>query len=209
MELRTEQVTFERLKRTLLLAGFAGLMEWSSPEVFFGTWLSKVIVVLLAMELTLQVWISRQETSYGAVLQQRTLATRWVNFRMRFPADFRYRMLRLSLILAMLMIYGQLLHLSTDACSGMVSCVLRTPQMAVEMLPFFLYIAFTLIMSMIQIMGMFYLMTKVGFVKIMMPGTITVTFDDIYGQDKPVQRMIERIPRRVIGRSWSPMKYRP
>ncbi len=193
MKLRTEQITFERLKRTLLLAGFAGLMEWSSPEVFFGTWLSKVIVVLIALEVTLQYWLARQESSYGAVLSQRTLAVRWKRFRQRIPADLRYRLRRMSMVLAMLLIYGQLLSLSTDACASAVSCVLRTPQMAIEMLPFFLYIAFTLMMSMIQLVGMFYMMTKVGFVKIMMPGSMDVEFSDIYGQDSAVEKMMEQV----------------
>ena len=193
MKLRTEQITFERLKRTLLLAGFAGLMEWSSPEVFFGTWLSQVIAVLIIVEVVFQVWLSRQETSYDAVLKQRTLGIRWKQFRQRIPSDLRYRLRRMSMILGLLLIYGQLVSLSTSACSGAISCVLRTPQMAVEMLPFFLYIAFTLMMSMIQLVGMFYMMTKVGFVKIMMPGTMNVEFSDFYGQDNAVEKMQEQV----------------
>ncbi len=193
MKLRVPLITFERIKRTVLLAGFAGLMEWSSPEVFFGTWLSKAISVLIVAEVILQVWIARQETSMSAVITQRTMAVRWAQWRQRFPADFRYRIRRLSMILAFLMVYGQLLNLSTDACSNAINCVLRTPILAIEMLPFFLYIAFTLMMSMIQIMGMFYLMTKVGFTKTMMPGTMDVTFDDIYGQDKAVSTMKEQV----------------
>ena len=193
LKLRIPLITFERLKRSLLLAGFAGLMEWSSPEIFFGTFLSQVIAILLVMEIVLQVWISRQESSYDAVLRQRTWGVRWNTWRQRFPADLRYRIRRLSMILVMLIVYGQLVNLSTDACANAIQCVLRTPQMAIDMIPFFLYIAFTLMMSMFQIGGMFYLMTKVGFVKIMMPGTMTVTFDDIYGQDKAVAKMREQV----------------
>jgi ATP-dependent Zn protease len=168
-------------------------MEWSSPESFFGSGLSKLVTVLIILEVLLQVWLARQETSYEAVVRQQTWAQRWRNFRQRFPADLRYRLRRLTMILTLLALYGQGLNLTSDRCDSAVECVMQTPNMLIEQMPLFMYIGFSVLMGMAQLGFMFYSMTKVGFVKIMMPGTMDVEFADIYGQDEAVAKMQEQV----------------
>lgn len=193
MNLRTPLITFERIKFSLVIIIYAVGAERVDPRPFFGTSFSKWLLVLLFLEVTRQAVTWRLEVSHEAVLVHAGLKDRWRLFRSRFTTDARYRMRRAVTILVGLYTLGWIIDLMTTRCNGPLQCAWLFPRLAIENLPFALQMMFVMSMGLLQLGGMFYAMTKVGFIKIVLPGTVDVTFDDIYGQDRAVDKMKEQV----------------
>ena len=193
MKLRTPLITFERAKISLFLVVYAVLAEYVDPRPFFGSTFSKMLWALLAIEVTRQFWTWRLEVSHEAVLVQTTVRQRLKLAVSRIASDTRYRIRRATYVLGGLYMFGWMLNILTDRCDTSLQCALLFPRLAVESIPQALQIAFYMAMGMMQLFAMFYAMTKVGAFKVVMPGTIQIGFDDVYGQDAAKEKVIEQV----------------
>jgi ATP-dependent Zn protease len=81
----------------------------------------------------------------------------------------------------------------TTRCSSAVQCVILAPRLAVENLPMFIQFAVMVALTLFQLGIMFYAMVKVGSYKVVMPGTVNVTFDDVWGQDDAKHKVMEQV----------------
>lgn len=194
LKLRTPIITFERIRISLFLVIYALLAEYVDPRPFMSSTLAKFLYVVLVVEIIRQVIAARMETSWGAAVQVRTWKERWDQLRKRVPSFARYRVRRVLTIIAGLWAIGFMLDALTTRCDGAIQCVLLAPRMAIENLPQALQVAIYIAIGMLQLIIMVWSLTKVGFVKVLMPGSIDVSWDDIYGQDAPrdkVRRQVE------------------
>ena len=193
MKLRTPSLTFERMKISVVIVVYALLAEFVDPQSFMQSSFGRFLWAALLLEFIRQAWVYRLEVSRQHVQRSQDLRTRWDRFRSRFSVNARFRIRRALAILASAYAFGLILSGLTDRCDGAIQCAILAPKIAIENLPMALQVAFYMAIGLVQIGGMFYLMTKVGFVKIIMPGTIDVTFDDIYGQDEGKAKIQEQV----------------
>jgi ATP-dependent Zn protease len=185
--------TFERAKRSLFLLGLAFALEYADPLPFLkspGAWL---IYVALLFEIGKQFIRFRLEHSNEAVAQAEAYKSKWTVRRDRVDANVRYRIRRFLISLAGVWIYGQVISVFTDRCEGGFQCALLSVNLVIEQAPMILQILLGVAFGLFQLAFMFIALTKVGFVKIVPPGTVEVTFDDIYGQDQARDRVREQV----------------
>lgn len=88
---------------------------------------------------------------------------------------------------------GALLNPLTDKCDSALQCTVTAPRMAIENIPTFLQFAVFVSLTLFQLGIMFYAMVKVGSYKVVQPGTIDVTFDDVWGQDDAKDKVREQV----------------
>lgn len=192
-KLRPPLITFERVRLAAFLVGYITLAEYTDPRPFSNTTLARVLYGLLVVEIVRQFVVWRLEVSKQAVVRQAGWRARFDEVRNRFSTNARFRLRRTVTILAGLYTAGLLLDQFTDRCSGAVQCVMLAPRLAVEQIPTMLQVALVVALSMAQMFFMFYAMVKVGFVKFVYPGTITESFDDVWGQDDAKAKMMEQV----------------
>ncbi|KKM07944.1 hypothetical protein LCGC14_1728870, partial [marine sediment metagenome] len=190
MTLRTPALTWERLKLSVVIVLYALLAEYVDPASFFTSTLGQFLFGALALELIRQVWVYRLEVSREHVKRTKDMRTRWERLKARFDVNTRFRIRRMLAIFAGSYVFGLLLNGMTERCDSAISCTLLAPKLAVENLPEFLQIMVYMMIGMSQLLLMMYSMTKVGGTKVIMPGTIQVVFDDVFGQD-PAKHIIE------------------
>ncbi len=89
--------------------------------------------------------------------------------------------------------FGMMLNTMTDRCDTATQCAVLAPRMAVENLPAFVQYMVFVSLTLFQLAIMFYAMVKVGSYKVVMPGTVGVTFDDVWGQDEAKQKVKEQV----------------
>lgn len=193
LKLRTPVITFERARISLFLIIYMLLAEYVDPRPFFNTTLAKVLYGALVVEIIRQFITFSMEVRIGAVVRARTWAERWERARKGVPEFARYRVRRVLTILAGLWAAGFMIDALTTRCEGAMQCVLLAPRMAVENLPQALQIALYIAIGMMQLIIMMWSLTKVGFVKVQMPGTIDVAWDDIYGQDQAKAKVRQQV----------------
>ena len=185
--------SFERMKRVLVLVGYLVVAELADPRPNNRSPITFLVVGFLILEVGRQLLQYRAEVSVGAVIQRRLMRARWMAFRDRMSADARYKVRRFIAILAGLYAFGIVVDVLTDRCTGALQCTVLAPRLAIENLPTFLQIALYIAMALFQLGIMMYAMTKIGFVKIVPPGTTPETFDDVYGQDGPLVKVKEQV----------------
>ena len=191
LKLRVQLPNMERAKRALGIVILGLLIEKSSPLPFFNTPLAWGLYAWLVFEIVKQFWRYRLETSYPAIMRAEQYKQAWEKRRDRLDPMSRYRIRRGIIIIAGALTVGQIINMFTDRCSNALSCILLAPNIAIEAAPFFLQVAFGIAFGMLQFAAMFWYLSGVGFGKIIPPGTIDVTFDDVYGQDKAKERVEE------------------
>lgn len=167
--------------------------ELSSPQHWFKTPEARFWYTMLLMEMVRQYFNWRQETSLSAVASWEARKARWRVRRTRFNANSVYRLRRAALIFVGLYVAGYAIDALSDRCDSAWQCILLFPRLMVENLPQALQIALYIALGLMQLFMMFYAMTKVGSFKFIYPGTITDTFDDVFGQDAARDRLIEQI----------------
>lgn len=185
--------TFERSKRALFLVILAVALEYVDPLPFLkspGAWL---IYAMLFFEITKQFIRFKLENSNEAVAKAEAYKSGWESHRNRLDENARYRVRRFLISVAGIWVYGQVISLFTDRCEGGFQCALLSINLLIENMPMILQIMLGVAFGLMQMAFMFIALTKVGFVKIVPPGTINVTFDDIYGQDKARDRVKEQV----------------
>lgn len=193
LKLRTPLITFERAKVSLIIVIYSLLAEYVDPRPFFGSPFSKMLWSLLLIELVRQAWVYRLEVSHNAVATHATMRARLKTFVLRFSEENRFRIRRLIYVLAGIYAFGWMVDVLTTRCNSAVQCALLFPRLAVESLPTAIQIGLYIAMSMMQLVIMMWSLTKVGFVQFIMPGSVDVSFDDIYGQDDAVAKVKEQV----------------
>jgi cell division protease FtsH len=191
--LRPPQPTFDRVKRSIFLVGLAFALEYVDPLPFMKSWGARFIWFMLVFEIGKQLWIYRLETSNAAM--QRTLAYRaqWEGQKSRFEPNVRYRIRRFLISVAGLWVYGQVISLFTDRCEGGFGCALMSITLVTEQMPTILQMFLGIAFSMVNLAVMYYAVASIGTFSVVLPGTITTTFDDIFGQDRARDRIKEQV----------------
>lgn len=193
LRLRTPTIPFERIKRSIFLVGLAAALEYVDPLPFFksrGAW---IIYIMLVFEVVRQFITFWMENSLEAVAKAENYSSQWIDQRNKVNPIARYRIRRFFTTLVGLYVYGMIISLFTDRCEGGFQCALLSVSLVVENIPTILQIAIGISFGMLQMAMMFIALTKVGFVKIVPPGTIDVSFDDVYGQDRARDRVREQV----------------
>jgi ATP-dependent Zn protease len=193
IRLRPPLITFERVRLSAFIIGYIALAESTDPRPYSTTTMAKLMYALLVVEIVRQWWTWRMEVSKAAVLRQSDWRSRFAEFQSRFSSNARFRIRRTFTILGGVYAAGLLINQFTDRCNSAVQCVMLAPKMVVEQIPMMLQLALVIALSLFQMAAMFYAMVKVGFVKFVYPGTITESFDDVWGQDEAKAKMMEQV----------------
>jgi ATP-dependent Zn protease len=191
--LRVPKPTFDRIKIPLILLAFIGISEWADPFPFNVSLPARVAVALFLLFALREFHHARLEVD-----------EEWVKKTARVDASLRKRASRVSrqtwlkfqrvgMWVAGAYALGLILNVTTDRCDSAVQCAVLAPKMAIENLPQFIQFAIYMSMAMAQLAIMFYAMVKVGSFKLVMPGTVDVTFDDVWGQDDAVKKVKEQV----------------
>ena len=193
MNLRPPTIPFERMKRTLALAGLGVALEYVDPLPFFKSPAGWLLYLIIVTEVVRQFVTFLLETYSPAVMKSEAYKKKWEVQRDRMNPIARYRLRRAVIAVIGLWIYGQVISLFTDRCDGGFQCALLSVNLVVESIPLIIQIAVGISYGMLQMAIMFITLTKVGFVKIVLPGTILTSFDDVYGQDRARDRVQEQV----------------
>ena len=192
-KLRVPAIPFERLKLSALIIGYLGLAEWADPRPFARSSWARILLFFLAAELVRQVWTWGLEVSTGHVSRSEGLKEQWGRLTARVSTDTKWKVRRFLTVLAGIWMFGWVVDGATSRCSGAAQCALLFPRIVIENVPTIIQVAVYIAIGMVQLFAMFYAMTKVGSWKLVLPGTISVTFDDVWGQDAAKARVVEQV----------------
>lgn len=191
--MRPAPILFDRLKISVLILLYIIMAEWVDPRPFADSTWARLLYVALVLEITRQVWVWVLEWNQGHIERSQSIRERWDEFREGFSRNARFRVRRIIFIIMGVYVFGWAVDGLTSRCNGPFQCALIFPRLLVENLPTIIQMTIYIAIGMSQLFAMFYAMTKVGSFKIVPPGTINVTFDDVFGQDKARDRVVEQI----------------
>jgi cell division protease FtsH len=192
-QLRSPKPLFERVKLPLILLAYIGVSEWADPFPFHITFPARLAVLALVLVVFREFHHARMEVDHDWVKQTRKRAEKWQKRARRIPRETWLKLYRMAMWTAGLYAFGALLNVLTDRCDSAVQCVMLAPRMAIENLPTFLQFAVFVSLTLFQLAIMFYALVKVGSFKVVMPGTVGVTFDDVWGQDEAKAKVMEQV----------------
>lgn len=193
LKLRFPSTTWDRSKRAIGILVLAVLLEQVDPLPFFKSTGAWILYLWFCFEVVKQFIAYRMEVSYDAVARAESYKRSWNARKDRIDPLTRFRLRRMIIIIVGALLFGQVINLFSDRCNNALSCVLLAPSMVVEAAPMILQVAFGIIFAMAQFAAMFWFLAGVGFGEVIPPGTIDVTFNDIYGQDKARDRVKELV----------------
>src|SRR3990170_2293019 len=191
--LRPPKPIFERIKIPLILLAYIGISEWADPFPFNVSLPARIAVAVFLLFALREFHHARLEVDED-----------WVRRTARADASVRKRASRISrqtwlkiqrvgMWVAGAYALGMVINTLTDRCDTAVQCTVLAPKMAMENLPQLLQFAIYISLTLFQLAIMFYAMVKVGSFKLVMPGTVGVTFDDVWGQDEAKQKVKEQV----------------
>lgn len=192
-KLRPPKPVFERIKLPTIILGYIFLSEWSTPLPFYVTTMAKLLVLALVFFILREFHHARLEVDPGWVSRTEKRASA---VRSRLKGVRRETWLKIQrVVIYAIAVYafGAVLNILTDRCDSAIQCAVSAPRMAIENLPTFIQFALYMAISLLQIGLMMYSMVKVGSFKVVMPGTISTTFDDVWGQDKAKAKVMEQV----------------
>ena len=191
--LRAPKPLYERLKLPLLLFAYVIASELASPLPFRQTLPAHVAFVLLTLLLIREIHHLRLETS-EAYFSAQTRFGRWVkSYTGRVSKQSWLRFQRVATWLVALYALGVVVNSLSRSCDSPAQCVIKTPGLVLGNLPMLLQYMVLMFVMIAQLGVMFYAMVKVGSYKIVMPGTIDVSFDDVWGQDAAKHKVLEQV----------------
>lgn len=184
---------WDRARVVMFLLAYAGLAEYSAPTPFVNTFFGRIVYFLILLFLVKEIYAYRAERS-ARVARKVDRFTGYFNGKFTGLTDFtRYRIARISRFLFMGYAAGFLIDGVTDKCTGAISCAFRLPMLITENLPSIIQFAIYMAMSMSGIFLMMYIMSRQDLYDIVLPESIKISFDDVYGQDKAVDRVRENL----------------
>ena len=191
--LRAPKPIYERLKLPLLIIAYVVASELASPLPFRQTLPAQVAFVLLTVLLIRELHHLRLETSESYFGLQ-TRFGRWLkSYTDKVSKQSWLRFQRIATWGVGLYAMGVMVNSLSTGCNSPPQCVLRTPGMVLGNLPQLFQFIILMFVMIAQLGVMFYAMVKVGSYKIVMPGTIGVSFDDVWGQDAAKQKVLEQV----------------
>lgn len=184
---------FERVRVVFFLLVYAAFAEYTSPLPFIQSRFGKV-VYFLVVAFVAKEWIryrtERKPRFYRTVTKW---TDRWTDRKSRFSDFTKYRIGRIVRFAFLAYAAGWLVDGATDRCTGAVACAFRLPILFVQNLPTIIQFAIYLAMSMSGIFLMMWVMARQDLYDIILPESISLSFDDVFGQDKAVGRVRENL----------------
>jgi len=190
---RVEKPLVEKLKVPAVIALWLVANEWADPMPAQTSLLARFLVLTFAFFVARSVYETLLVTSSTVAKWHEGAAEYLGRYKKRVPPEAWIRLQRLFTWFVFLYIYGSILSTLTDKCEGAVSCVIRTIPIAYENVPTFIAIAISVMFSMLNMVFFFYSMVRMGTYKVIQPGTIQTTFDDVWGQDKAREAIMEQV----------------
>ena len=191
--LRAPKPIYERLKLPLLIIAYVVASELASPLPFRKTVPAQVAFVLLTLLLIRELHHMRLETSESYFGMQ-TRFGRWLKgYTSKVSPQSWLRFQRVATWGVGLYAMGVMVNSLSSSCNNPAQCVIRTPGMVLGNLPQLFQFVILMFVMIAQLGVMFYAMVKVGSFKIVMPGTIDVSFDDVWGQDQAKHKVLEQV----------------
>jgi cell division protease FtsH len=191
--LRPPKPLYERAKLPIILLAYLVLAEWVDPFPFHVSTPARLAVLLLVFFLLREFHHARLEVDEAWAARTEGLWQRWRAQTGRVPKTTWLKVQRVAGWMIALYVFGIVVNTLTTRCDSAVQCAVLAPRMAVENLPTFIQFAVMVSLTLFQLGIMFYAMVKVGSYKVVMPGTIGVTFDDVWGQDDAKQKVMEQV----------------
>lgn len=191
--LRSPKPFYERVKLPLILVAYVAASEWASPFPFRVSFPARLAVFALALLVVRELHHARLEVDEGWA---RRTAQAGVRVHLRVSRLSRRTWLKVQRVATWtfaLLVFGMMVNSLTTRCNSAVQCAVLAPRLAVENLPMFIQFAVMVSLTLFQLGIMFYAMVKVGSYKVVMPGTVGVTFDDVWGQDDAKQKVMEQV----------------
>ena len=191
--LRAPKPLFERVKLPLILLAYVAISEWADPFPFHVTLPARIAVAALILFVLREFHHARLETDEDWVDRTARVEGR---VRQRASRVSRRTWLKVQRVTAWtigIYAFGMVVNTLTDRCDSAPQCAVLAPRMAVENLPMFIQFAIMVSLTLFQLFIMFWAMVKVGSYKIVMPGTVGVTFDDVWGQDAAKAKVREQV----------------
>lgn len=191
--LRPPKPLFERVKLPLIIVVFVAASEWASPFPFSISFPARLAVFALAFLILREFHHARLEVDESWAAKTAKVEKR---ARMKAAVVSKQSWLKVQRVVTWLLtlyVFGMMINALTTRCSSAVQCVILAPRLAIENLPMFIQFAVMVALTLFQLGIMFYAMVKVGSYKIVMPGTVNVTFDDVWGQDEAKHKVMEQV----------------
>ena len=184
---------FDRFKIPLILLAYIGVSEWADPFPFHNSFPARLAVLVLVLFVLREIHHSRLEVDSGWVEKTKRAEGRLRERAGKVSKRTWLRIYRVVTWVVTAYVFGAVLNMLTDRCDSAVQCAVLAPRMAIENIPVFLQFAVFVSLTLFQLGIMFYAMVKVGSYKVVMPGTIGVTFDDVWGQDEAKAKVLEQV----------------
>lgn len=191
--LRPPKPFFERIKIPLLVLAYIGVSEWADPFPFYVSLPARVAVLILILFILREFHHARLEVDSEWADRSARMGVRIKQHTDRVPQKTWLKIQRVVIWVFAAYVFGGMLNTLTDRCDSAVQCAVLAPKLAVENLPTFLQFAIMVTLTLFQLGIMFYAMVKVGSYKVVMPGTVGVTFDDVWGQDEAKAKVLEQV----------------
>ena len=191
--LRVPKPLFERVKIPLILLAYIGISEWADPFPFHASLPAKLAVAARVLFVLREFHHARLEVDPDWVRHTRGAHERWRRRAQKVPQRSWLRLQRVVIWVVCAYAFGMVVNTMTDRCDSGLQCAVLAPRMAVENLPQFIQFAIMVSLTLFQLFIMFWAMVKVGSYKVVMPGTVGVTFGDVWGQDKAKAKVMEQV----------------
>lgn len=191
--LRPPKPLWERSKLPLILLGYVVLSEWSTPFPFYASMAARLAVVALILVVAREFHHARMEVDEEWVGRTKAVGDRARTYTAHMSKQSWLRVQRVVTWLIVAYAFGMVINSMTTRCNSAAQCAILAPRLAIENIPTFLQFAIMVSLTLFQLAIMFWAMVKVGSYKIVMPGTVPVTFADVWGQDEAKQKVMEQV----------------
>ena len=191
--LRPPTPLFERIKLPLILVAFVAASEWASPFPFRISFPARLAIIALVLLVLRELHHARLEVDEGWAGKTAKVEERIKQRTGRVSRRTWLKVQRVVTWVILLYAFGMAINSLTTRCDSAVQCAVLAPRLAIENLPVFIQFAVMVSLTLFQLGIMFYAMVKVGSYKLVMPGTVGVTFDDVWGQDDAKQKVMEQV----------------
>jgi len=183
----------ERIRVILFLLIYTAFAEYTSPIPFIQSRFGMLVYFLIIFYIVKEVWRYREEQSPRSHKRANAIRER-VALKKSGLSDYsKWRVQRLVRFFFLAYAAGWLIDGATDRCTGAVQCAFLAPKLLTENLPDLIMFAIQIAISLSSIFLMMYLMAKMDLYTIILPDSIKTRFDDVYGQDKAVERVQENL----------------
>ncbi len=196
---------WDRLKILVLLAviiaaiiassqdlGFLSL--WDVTVEFFSTTAGMALGALFLLELIRQIhyWFSERSAAYNSFWQDSVFGgiERWT--QSHFKPWTRLRVARFIRRLIYLFVFALVLDYFIDEVNSPIEALVEAPRILVDALPFIFQLMFGFLFVAVQVLGIFWLLSRGG-TDVILPEEVTTRFDDVWGQDHVLDLIKENI----------------